>query len=202
LLLDEPLSNLDARLRLEMRTEIRRVCKEYGLTAIYVTHDQKEALSVSDRMAILDGGTIAQVGTPEQIYRRPHTKVVADFIGETNFLPGRVEAVSAEGVEVETAWGRFRGVCGDALWRPQPGGHVVLSIRPECWRFSSDECGVNAVKGTIGYATYLGEVSQYRVALAGADLKIFELNPHPSARPPGQELQAVVEKDDVVVIKP
>jgi iron(III) transport system ATP-binding protein len=202
LLLDEPLSNLDARLRLEMRTEIRRVCKEYGLTAIYVTHDQKEALSISDRMAILDGGTIAQVGTPEEIYRRPHTKVVADFIGETNFLPGRIEAVSTEGVEVETAWGRFVGVCGDSAWKPQPGGHAVLSIRPECWTFSCGKREVNAVSGRIGEVTYLGEVSQYRFALAGVELKIFELNPHPSARPPGQELQAVVERDDVVAIKP
>ncbi len=202
LLLDEPLSNLDARLRLEMRTEIRRVCKEYGLTAIYVTHDQKEALSVSDRMAILDGGSIAQVGSPEEIYRRPHSKVVADFIGETNFLPGRIEAVTAEGVDVETVWGRFQGVCGDAGWKPQPGGHVVLSIRPECWKFSSEPRAVNAVSGRIGDATYLGEVSQYRFALSGLDLKIFELNPHPSARPPGQELQAVVERDDVVAIKP
>ena len=202
LLLDEPLSNLDARLRLEMRTEIRRVCKEYGLTAIYVTHDQKEALSVSDRMAILDAGKIAQVGTPEEIYRRPHSKVVADFIGETNFLPGRIVALPAEGIEVETAWGRFVGVCGDASWKPQPGEHVVLSIRPECWTFSSSKRDVNTVSGRIGEATYLGEVSQYRFALAGMELKIFELNPHPSARPAGQELQAVVEKDDVVVIKP
>lgn len=202
LLLDEPLSNLDARLRLEMRTEIRRVCKEYGLTAIYVTHDQKEALSVSDRMAILIGGKIAQVGTPEEIYRRPHTKVVADFIGETNFLPGRIAELSQDGVAVETAWGRFVGVCADSAWKPQPGGHVVLSIRPECWQFSSGKREVNAVSGRIGEATYLGEVSQYRFALAGMDLKIFELNPHPSVRPAGQELQAVVEKDDVVVLEP
>lgn len=202
LLLDEPLSNLDARLRLEMRAEIRRVCKEYGLTAIYVTHDQKEALSVSDRMAVLDAGSIAQVGSPEDIYRRPHSKVVADFIGETNFLPGRIESVTADGVEVETVWGRFLGVCGDSGWKPQAGGHVVLSIRPECWKFAAEAPAVNAVSGQIGEATYLGEVSQYRFALSGLDLKIFELNPHPSARPRGQKLHAIVERDDVVVLKP
>ena len=202
LLLDEPLSSIDARLRLEMRSEIRRVCKEAGLTAIYVTHDQKEALSISDRIAILEGGKIAQTGTPEQIYRRPHTKVVADFIGETNFLYGRIVSVSPVCVDVETTWGHFQGVCGDPDWKPQPGGHVVLSIRPECWKFSPESCLVNSVSGRIGDATYLGEVSQYRFALPGLDLKIYELNPDPSARPPGRELHAVVERNDVVLIKP
>src|SRR5208283_4875333 len=88
LLLDEPLSNLDAKLRLEMRMEIRRVCKEFRLTTVYVTHDQKEALSVSDRIAILEGGQILQVGSPRDVYRRPANRIVADFIGETNFIPG------------------------------------------------------------------------------------------------------------------
>src|ERR1700690_3946228 len=94
LLLDEPLSNLDARLRLEMRMEIRRICKEFQLTTVYVTHDQKEALSVSDRMAVLDGGRILQVGSPQDVYRRPSCRTVADFIGETNFIPGRILASS------------------------------------------------------------------------------------------------------------
>jgi iron(III) transport system ATP-binding protein len=90
LLLDEPLSNLDAKLRLEMRAEIRRVCKESRLTAIYVTHDQKEALSISDRMAILESGKIAQIGRPEEVYRRPRSRVIADFIGETNLIAGMI----------------------------------------------------------------------------------------------------------------
>jgi iron(III) transport system ATP-binding protein len=90
LLLDEPLSNLDTKLRLEMRGEIRRVCREAGLTAIYVTHDQKEALSVADRMAVLEGGRLRQIGTPAALYRHPETRFVADFMGETNFIPGRI----------------------------------------------------------------------------------------------------------------
>src|SRR6185436_13270378 len=89
LLLDEPLSNLDAKLRLEMRTEIRRVCKEFKLTTVYVTHDQKEALSISDRMAILESGHILQVGSPREVYRRPKRKTVANFIGETDFIAGK-----------------------------------------------------------------------------------------------------------------
>ena len=95
LLLDEPLSNLDAKLRLEMRSEIRRVCKEFKLTTVYVTHDQKEALSVSDRMAILDHGRILQVGSPREVYRRPMSKVVADFIGETDLIAGTVVSANA-----------------------------------------------------------------------------------------------------------
>jgi iron(III) transport system ATP-binding protein len=122
LLLDEPLSNLDAKLRLEMRAEIRRVCKEFGLTAIYVTHDQKEALSISDRMAILEGGRIAQTGTPEDVYRKPRTKIVADFIGETNFLFGKIHSTSPGHAVVETSGsGLFHGVVGDPNWLPEAG---------------------------------------------------------------------------------
>src|SRR5450432_1973436 len=113
LLLDEPLSNLDARLRLEMRSEIRRVCKEFKLTTVYVTHDQKEALSVSDRMAVLDGGRILQVGTPQEVYRRPLRRSVADFIGETDFIAGRLVAAAGGRATVETAIGSFEGVLGD-----------------------------------------------------------------------------------------
>src|SRR5512140_2650433 len=96
LLLDEPLSNLDARLRLEMRTEIRRVCKEFKLTTVYVTHDQKEALSISDRMAILDRGRVLQVGSPREVYRRPTGKTVANFIGETDFIPGTIRGIEGD----------------------------------------------------------------------------------------------------------
>src|SRR4051812_33554330 len=103
LLLDEPLSNLDAKLRLEMRTEIRRVCKEFKLTTVYVTHDQKEALSISDRMAILEGGRILQVGSPREVYRRPTSKVVANFIGEVDFITGTVVSSANGRAMVDTA---------------------------------------------------------------------------------------------------
>jgi iron(III) transport system ATP-binding protein len=202
LLLDEPLSNLDAKLRLEMRTEIRRVCKEFGLTAIYVTHDQKEALSISDRMAILEGGRIAQVGTPEQVYRRPLTKVVADFIGETNFISGKIRSIHEGRVTVEAALGVFEGVLAEAEWKPVIGEGAVVSIRPESWTLRAERGDINSVQGKIGESIYLGEVAQYRFAAALQHLKIIELNPHPSARRPGQEFHAHVNPDDVVVIKP
>jgi len=108
LLLDEPLSNLDAKLRLEMRSEIRRICKEFKLTTVYVTHDQKEALSVSDRMAILDGGRILQVGAPWDVYRRPASRTVADFVGETDFIPGVLLSSAGDRGIVRTAVGDLR----------------------------------------------------------------------------------------------
>ena len=201
-LLDEPLSNLDARLRLEMRSEIRRVCKENGLTAIYVTHDQKEALSISDRMAVLEGGRIAQIGTPEQVYRRPKTRVVADFIGETNFLNGKMQSLDGAKALVETSEGLFEGILGDPEWKPSAGDAVSLSIRPESWSLRSAPTAMNSVKGRIGESVYLGEVAQYRLRGSAHDLKVFELNPHISARGQGQEFFAVASVDDVVVLKP
>jgi iron(III) transport system ATP-binding protein len=201
-LLDEPLSNLDARLRLEMRSEIRRVCKENGLTAIYVTHDQKEALSISDRMAVLEGGCIAQIGTPEEVYRRPRTHIVADFIGETNFLKGKIQSLDGAKALVGTSEGSFEGFLGDPDWMPSPGDAVLLSIRPESWSLHAAPAALNSVKGRIGESVYLGEVAQYRLQAIDHDLKIFELNPHISARGKGQEFFAVASPDDVVVLKP
>ncbi len=202
LLLDEPLSNLDAKLRLEMRTEIRRVCKEFGLTAIYVTHDQKEALSISDRMAILTSGRIAQIGTPEDVYRRPRTKVVADFIGETNFLSGKILRASAGRAVVESdGCGVFDGVVADPNWLPKPGDEATLSVRPEAWRFSEKAPPRNGVGGRIGSSIYLGEVAQYQFHTGPLNLKIFELNPRLAARTSDRDLFAVADPEDVVILR-
>jgi len=128
LLLDEPLSNLDAQLRLEMRVEIRRICKQAGLTAIYVTHDQKEALAIADRMAVMREGAIEQVGTPESIYRCPANPAVAGLMGDANFFEGRVKSVDVRPI-IETAFG-----CVTVHRLPEalsPGDPVLLCIRPE-----------------------------------------------------------------------
>jgi iron(III) transport system ATP-binding protein len=200
LLLDEPLSNLDAKLRLEMRMEIRRVCKEFKLTTVYVTHDQKEALSVSDRMAILDGGRILQVGSPRDIYRRPACRTVADFIGETNFVPGRVVSTSDGKARVATAIGDFDGVLGDPGSPPVIGASVTLSARPECWTLSPSFSGPNAVRGRIGSSIYLGENAQYDFLAGGTSLKILELNPRLIHRSDTEEFVASVQVEDVVVL--
>jgi iron(III) transport system ATP-binding protein len=201
LLLDEPLSNLDAKLRLEMRTEIRRVCKEFGLTAIYVTHDQKEALSISDRMAILEGGKVAQIGKPEDVYRRPHSRVVADFIGETNFVPGKIVSSSGSTALVETEIGRFEGAVSDPAWTPAAGETATLSIRPEAWKFTKDAAPTNSARGRIGESVYLGEVAQYKFNAGGQQLKIFELNPHLADRATDHDLFAGAAPEDVVVLR-
>lgn len=200
LLLDEPLSNLDAKLRLEMRTEIRRVCKEFGLTAIYVTHDQKEALSVSDRMAVLEGGHIAQVGTPEEVYRLPATRVVADFIGETNFIEGIVESTSEGRAVVETSAGRFQGMISDPNWKPSAGDNATLSIRPECWTITEQGGGINCARGRIGQSLYLGEVAQYEFRAGDIPLKVFELNPRHSTRPKDIDMHVCAKEEDVIVL--
>ena len=201
LLLDEPLSNLDAKLRLEMRTEIRRVCKEFKLTTVYVTHDQKEALSIADRMAILESGHILQVGTPREVYKRPTRKTVANFIGETDFLPGKVLGTVGTYVTVETAVGKFDGVFGDPVNIPKVGDEVTVSIRPECWELHRDAESRNVVKGRIGQSIYLGEVAQYEFITGnGTQLKIFERNPRFVDGASRGELYATVEPDDVVVL--
>ena len=200
LLLDEPLSNLDAKLRLEMRAEIRRVCKEFKLTTVYVTHDQKEALSISDRIAMMDSGHILQVGTPREMYRRPACRTVANFIGETDFLAGTVLGLTGGQITVETPIGKLEGVLGDPQAAPAVGAAVTVSIRPECWTLSREAPGRNAVQGRIGECVYLGEVAQYGFVTAGGRLKIFELNPRLVDQAARGELWASVEPEDVVVL--
>ena len=199
LLLDEPLSNLDARLRLEMRAEIRRVCKESRLTTVYVTHDQKEALSISDRMAILDSGRVLQVGAPREIYKRPRSKLVANFIGETDFITGKIISVGGGHAQVETPCGRFDGVLGDPAAAPATGAAVTVSVRPECWQLSREAPARNAVRGRIGEAVYLGEVAQYDFVAGGQTLKILELNPRFLDATARGELFASADPEDVLV---
>ena len=200
LLLDEPLSNLDAKLRLEMRTEIRRVCKEFNLTTVYVTHDQKEALSVSDRMAILDRGKILQVGAPREVYRRPTSKLVADFIGETDFIEGTLVSADSGRAVVDTPIGRFEGVLGDTRVTPPKGASVTLSVRPECWVLSREAPPRNGVRGRIGEAVFLGEQAQYDLIAGGRELKILELNPRFIDQANRGEVFATAAPEDVIVL--
>jgi iron(III) transport system ATP-binding protein len=197
LLLDEPLSNLDTKLRLEMRGEIRRICKEFGLTAIYVTHDQKEACSIADRLAVLEGGHIRQHGPPAEVYRQPHSRFVADFMGETNFLEGR--AVAAD--RVETALGVFTATAAGG-WQPKAGDACVLSIRPEALRLSTEAPTGNYVSGRLKDRTYLGEMAQYQFAVGSQTLKIYELNPRFVNASSDRDLYASVEPEDVIILRP
>jgi len=200
LLLDEPLSNLDARLRLEMRSEIRRICKDFGLTAIYVTHDQKEALSIADRMAILDGGHVRQVGPPAEVYRRPVSRFIADFMGETNFLEGTVRSVNGKNAAVETPLGVFEGELAAPGGALQSGDACTLSIRPESWTLATQPAARNGIAGRIRDRVYLGEMAQYEFAAPGGELKIYELNPRFVELSSEREVFASVVPEDVVVL--
>ncbi len=201
LLLDEPLSNLDARLRTELRSEIRRIARESRLTTVYVTHDQKEALSIADRIAIMDAGRIMQIGTAAEVYRRPRTRAVADFVGETDFIPGTVLTSADGAATVETKLGRFAGVQAHDGFQLHAGDAVTLSIRPECWKLRREPPAQNGVRGRIGGTVYYGELAQYDFIAGDTTLQIVELNPRFLESAAGGELYASAEPEDVVVLK-
>jgi ABC-type Fe3+/spermidine/putrescine transport system ATPase subunit len=204
LLLDEPLSNLDAKLRLEMRGEIRSICKQHGLTAIYVTHDRDEALSMADRMAIMESGKLVQVGTPTEVYRNPATRMVAEFIGETNFVEGRAlrESSWAGYFDVETAFGVLRGRTNDSTWQPSPGQPVVLSIRPEAMTFANLTDSTNRFPGRLIDTTYLGPTVQYLLQVQNGPLmKVCEINPKEIRPPSEEEVRAMAGMNDVVILR-
>jgi iron(III) transport system ATP-binding protein len=197
LLLDEPLSNLDAKLRLEMRHEIRRIVKDHGLTAIYVTHDQEEALAMADRIMILSHGRVSQVGEPRQIYQNPTSPHVAAFIGETNLIPATLRSRD----EVETTAGIWRGHISDAAWQPQPGDAVTLSIRPEAWRIAGHGAG-NQLHGEIHEQTYLGASIQYTILTPLGLQQVLETNPRVIHRPGTSVVTLSCEVEDTLILKP
>ena len=209
LLLDEPLSNLDAQLRLEMRAEIKRLHKETGTTALYVTHDQEEALSIADRVAVLKDGILMQVGAPRDLYRHPQNRFVAEFIGETNFLPAKITNIDADLLEIETAAGRLLAARPDGNWNV--GQEVFASIRPESWHLSEVEGASNELDATLEDAMYLGQNEQLMARLssgierAGASenwrlVKVAVANPGAAAPHVGGKVQLFCAPRDVVVL--
>jgi spermidine/putrescine ABC transporter ATP-binding subunit len=168
LLLDEPLSNLDAKLREEMRFEIRDLIDRLGITAVYVTHDQAEALALSDRVAVMNAGHLEQVGTPDEIYDFPQSRFVADFIGLSDFLVGTVIAVHPEeALAIATIDGLE--ICISARPEMSPGQNVLLFIRPNDVELlpASHENGTNIFNGVVDKMTYLGDRNDYRVVVSG-----------------------------------
>lgn len=176
LLLDEPLSNLDAKLRLEMRSEIRRICKSAGFTTIYVTHDQKEALSVADRLAVLKDGQLIQAGPPRDLYHRPASSFVADFLGQTNLVKGSVAGRDGPSWQVNTPMGLL--LCAAST---QLSGDCLVSIRPESIRLRSitlaDRAAANRFTGIVLESTFLGEFSEHVVEINGEKLKFTSSAP-------------------------
>jgi iron(III) transport system ATP-binding protein len=177
LLLDEPLSNLDAKLRIEMRDEIRRVHEETGITFLYVTHDQKEALSMADRIAVMNEGRIEQIGTPREIYSAPKNRFVATFLGRMNAISGKVEGKTPGGeIVVRTAVGEIRA--GKPEQELVVGQEVECLIRPEAMRIlpeSQVTSGTeNMLKGIVVGEAYLGEVDEVMVQLGdGTEIRVY-----------------------------
>jgi iron(III) transport system ATP-binding protein len=172
LLLDEPLSNLDAKIRVQVRAEIKKLQRELGITTIYVTHDQEEALSLSDRVAVMKDGHVLQVGVPKELYERPRTRFVADFVGTNNLLAGQVRERRGERLVVETGVGRLEAIPNAAI-----AERCVLAIRPENVAIAPDDAargvsanGGNRVSGRVALASYLGNTLRYDVEAAAGDV--------------------------------
>jgi len=176
LLLDEPLSNLDAKLRIQMRNELVRLQRDLGITTIYVTHDQEEALALSTRVAVFSRGSVVQEGTPKEIYEAPRERSVADFVGTSNFLDGKVTAVDGEFVALASEDGGRLSVSwrGSFETAPQAGAPLLVSVRPESIRLADAATGTNRIEGEVTAAIYLGASVQYDVALATG--RLFKVN--------------------------
>ena len=205
LLLDEPLSNLDAKLRTEMREEIRRIVKENDLTGIYVTHDQEEALSMADRIAVMDAGRVVQVGTPAEIYRNPISAHVASFIGKTNLIEAEVSRLVWDdeflSVRVSSPAGNFEGRVTLRNWRPAEGEKVLVSIRPEAFHPYHGGVPVNRVNGHVEDRTYLGNMVQYSIRGEGDQLwNATEMNPS-EMRTLNEPIVLSVSPDDVIILQ-
>ncbi len=170
LLFDEPLSNLDAKLRVTMRTEIRRIQQEVGITAIYVTHDQSEAMALSDRIIIMRSGVVEQIGSPQEIYYHPVNEFVADFIGEANFLKGRLEALSDNRAQLNVSG----DICHAA---PVPGMEVgkdyTIVLRPEAASLGED----GGLPCEVVLSCFMGSYQNYHVKVGDTLVKLTDPNP-------------------------
>jgi spermidine/putrescine transport system ATP-binding protein len=205
LLLDEPLGALDLKLRKEMQVELKALQQRVGITFVYVTHDQEEALSMSDRIAVMSHGKVLQIGSPVEIYERPNCKFVADFIGESNFFAGVVTSADGEYVHVHVP------ALGESVRALNTGGvkptsTTTLSIRPEKIRIS-EKCNMNenCFKGNVTNTTYIGSDTHVFVDVGGVQLKILEQNKISSLDPKayyfqGQEVWLTLFPENVLAL--
>jgi iron(III) transport system ATP-binding protein len=200
LLLDEPLSNLDAKLRERMRFELKRLQRELGITTVYVTHDQSEALALSHQIAVMNRGRIEQIGAPREIYERPVNQFVADFIGTTNFLDATVSgADGAEGFyRVRCELGDLKAFAHETL---KAADKVVLSVRPEDIHLSeSRPQGDNVLEGSIDQKVFLGESADWQIAIGERRL---QSRVHPSLRiKSGEKVFVSIDPEKCVALKP
>jgi spermidine/putrescine ABC transporter ATP-binding subunit len=197
LLLDEPLSNLDAKLRIRMREEIKKIQRTLNITTIYVTHDQEEAMSISDRVAVMNQGRILQVGTPQDIYFRPKNIFVATFIGKSTLLQGKVVKKDADRVVVDVggeAWIAGKLASDSGI---KEGDDAVLVIKPEDFTVDPPGEPYNAIEGVVEFSMFLGSFTQLRMSVANQNLKVF-IDPKKEVKP-GSKFVIYVKIDDVLV---
>jgi putative spermidine/putrescine transport system ATP-binding protein len=197
LLLDEPLSALDAKVRVSLREEIRSIQKSLGITTIFVTHDQEEALSISDRIAVMYGGKAEQVGTPFEIYNRPQTKFVANFVGTLNVLEGTVIDAASEKVRVNGEEVALKGKLNGS----KAGDTLSLALRPEAISLGRRSDRDARLSGEISEVHFLGSVIRVRVGIGGSVISLDTFN-NPAAPPPavGQKAEISFSSDDMLVL--
>ncbi len=177
LLLDEPLGALDLKLRKELQLELRTLQEEVGITFVYVTHDQEEALTMSDRIAVMNEGKVQQVADPATLYERPRNRFVAGFIGQTNVISGKVESVNGDRVLIKTAAGAEIEAIAHEEVRVEVGAEAHLAVRPEKLRFGNS--GDNVFAAEVRQIVYLGASTQYIMKLAdGGRLIVYQQNAH------------------------
>ncbi|SDN96590.1 iron(III) transport system ATP-binding protein [Paenibacillus sp. yr247] len=206
LLLDEPLSNLDAKLREETRLEIKRLQLELGITTIYVTHDQSEAMSMSDRIMVMQGGVVQQIGSPEQIYNKPVNSFVASFIGESNLWDGIVERIEGHEVLVRFAPELLlRGRIDHAspTCTIEEGARITTSIRPESVvEVHSEELNQqNVVKGKVAISEFTGVSVNYITQIGPVQLKAMFVNQGHQVRHGGEEISFFIPKESIYFIE-
>ena len=203
LLMDEPLGALDLKLREAMQIEIRRIQQELSITTIYVTHDQTEAMNMSDRIVVMNEGVIEQLGTAEEIYRRPASRFVADFVGQINLLRGTVVADEGDWVVVEAAGARIRAAKQDGV---RPDAEVSIGIRPELFKAvdaGAAPAGMNALEGRIASRTFAGNLLRVYVDIDdGKDGKrvVLEARPQDPLGEDGSVIRLGWSPDDTIVL--
>jgi ABC-type Fe3+/spermidine/putrescine transport system ATPase subunit len=176
LLLDEPLSNLDVKLRISMRSELKRLQRALGITTIFVTHDQQEALVMSDRIAVMNEGKVEQVGTPTEIYQRPSTVFVADFVGSTNLLSGTLESVDARANTCQVRLAGGYVIAAECDVPVEPGGAVMVTVKPERVTLGACDDSHGGLCGEVVSVAYLGSVHGYVVAVGDEQIEVRQVD--------------------------
>ena len=198
LLLDEPLGALDKRLRQQMQIELKQIQREVGITTVFVTHDQEEALTLSDRVAIFNEGRVVQAGKPLEIYERPATAFAANFLGDANFFEGRVEGPGRIATGVGTL------TTSDAL--PPAGSTAMIAVRPEKIALTSSSSpgntGSNRLEGRLTQAVYSGMSTTYKVDVGGREITVFEQNKGAPSLTPGIAVRLEWAPAHSVVVQP